>query len=53
MFSKAGLFAKINIQSSPALALLLEDGETLADLLGLGPEVYYVFTCLHPYLTPR
>lgn len=35
---KIGLFAKISLQSNPNLAVLLEEGETLQDLLALSPE---------------
>ncbi|XP_065901853.1 fimbrin-like [Dysidea avara] len=35
---RIGLFAKISLQNNPNLAVLLEDGETLQDLLALSPE---------------
>ena len=35
---KIGLFAKISLQNNPNLAVLLEEGETLQDLLALSPE---------------
>lgn len=35
---KIGLFAKISLQNCPNLAVLLQDGETLEDLLALSPE---------------
>jgi len=35
---KIGLFAKISLQNCPNLAVLLEEGETLDDLLALSPE---------------
>lgn len=33
-----GLFAKISLQNCPNLAVLLQDGESLSDLLALSPE---------------
>ena len=33
-----GLFAKISLQNCPNLAVLLQEGETLSDLLALSPE---------------
>ena len=36
--AKIGLFAKISLQNNPNLAVLLEEGETLQDLLALSPE---------------
>ena len=35
---RIGLFAKINLQNCPNLAVLLEEGETIQDLLALSPE---------------
>ncbi|XP_064384234.1 fimbrin-like [Halichondria panicea] len=35
---KIGLFAKISLQNCPNLAVLLQDGEDLSDLLALSPE---------------
>lgn len=35
---KIGLFAKISLENCPNMAVLLKDGETLADLLALSPE---------------
>ena len=33
-----GLFAKISLQNCPNLAVLLQEGETLEDLMVLSPE---------------
>ncbi|CAI8055093.1 Fimbrin [Geodia barretti] len=35
---KIGLFAKISLQNCPNLAVLLQEGETLEDLMALSPE---------------
>ena len=35
---KIGLLSEINLKENPALVLLLEEGETIDDLLKLSPE---------------
>ncbi len=36
--TQIGLFAKISLQNCPNLAVLLQEGETLEDLMALSPE---------------